>query len=84
MIVVGRGELSPERKVPDMIITAKFSSVCPCCSVRIVAGTEVEWSKGEKARHVACRSSPRRGSYGWDGVVGSSSYYTSGQYDEES
>jgi hypothetical protein len=22
--------------------------------------------------------------YGWDGVVGSSSYYTSGQYDEDS
>ncbi len=93
-----------------MIIAAKFASVCPCCSARIEVGSKVEWSKGSKARHVACeasapvsatatvsvdplnkpgrargtrRSFPRRGSYGWDGVVGSSSYYTSGQYDEE-
>ena len=82
-----------------MIITAKFASVCPCCSQRIDVGSKVEWTKGSKARHVACtgsaakssaparRSSPRRQDcrrYGWDGVVGSSSYYTSGQYDEDS
>lgn len=40
-----------------MIITAKFASVCPCCSIRIVAGTKVEWSKGSPARHVACSGS---------------------------
>lgn len=37
-----------------MIITAKFASVCPCCSVRIDVGSKVEWSKGAKAVHVAC------------------------------
>ncbi len=37
-----------------MIITAKFASVCPCCNVRIVAGSKVEWSKGSPAKHVAC------------------------------
>lgn len=54
-----------------MIITAKFASVCPCCSSRISVGEKVEWSKGEKARHAACagkavtaaRSTARR-SYG--------------------
>ena len=37
-----------------MIITAKFASVCPCCSARIDIGSKVEWSKGAKAVHVAC------------------------------
>ncbi len=37
-----------------MIITAKFASVCPCCSSRIAVGAKVEWSRGEKAKHVAC------------------------------
>lgn len=37
-----------------MIITAKFASVCPCCSVRIDVGSKVEWSKGAKVVHVAC------------------------------
>lgn len=41
-----------------MIITAKFASVCPCCSARIDVGTKVEWSKGSKARHVTCASAP--------------------------
>lgn len=41
-----------------MIITAKFASVCPCCSIRIVAGSKVEWSKGSPARHVACSAAP--------------------------
>lgn len=83
-----------------MTITAKFASVCPCCGARIVPGTRVEWSKGSPAKHVACvgkpvaatASRPVRPSYGrqdcrkygWDGRVGSSSYYTSGQYDEDS
>lgn len=37
-----------------MIITAKFASVCPCCSQRIVTGSRVEWSKGSPAKHVDC------------------------------
>ena len=40
-----------------MIITAKYASVCPCCSIRIVAGSKVEWSKGSPARHVGCAGS---------------------------
>jgi hypothetical protein len=82
-----------------MIISAKFASVCPCCNARIVPGTKVEWTKGSKARHVTCQpvsttnmqspTAPRSRTadcrrYGWDGVRGSSSYYSSGQYDEES
>ncbi len=60
---------------------------------------QVMWSKGAKAAHPSCaargvpaaasRSAYRRGvasarAYGWDGVVGSSSYYSSGRYDDES
>ncbi|OGR95483.1 MAG: hypothetical protein A2V88_15340 [Elusimicrobia bacterium RBG_16_66_12] len=41
-----------------MTITAKFASVCPCCNVRIQPGSKVEWTKGSKARHVACASRP--------------------------
>lgn len=83
-----------------MIITAKFASVCPCCSARIAVGEKVEWERGSKARHAACAGKPaapttaRRSAYsrgygtsrqyGWDGVVGSPSYYSSGQYDEDS
>lgn len=87
-----------------MIITAKFSTICPCCNSRIQAGEKVEWTKGSKAVHAACAGSApvavpsaprtrRNGAngrrvdcrrYGWDGVHGSSSYYTSGQYDEDS
>lgn len=37
-----------------MVITAKFASVCPCCNARIEVGSKVEWTKGSKARHVAC------------------------------
>jgi hypothetical protein len=37
-----------------MIITAKFASVCPCCSVRIHVGSKVEWKSGSPAKHVAC------------------------------
>ena len=37
-----------------MVITAKFASVCPCCSQRIVPGSKVEWAKGSPARHTAC------------------------------
>ena len=41
-----------------MIITAKFASVCPCCSQRIVPGSKVEWSKGSPAKHTACAQGP--------------------------
>lgn len=41
-----------------MIITAKFPAVCPCCSGRINAGDKIEWSKGEKAKHVGCAGKP--------------------------
>jgi len=37
-----------------MIITAKFASVCPCCSNRIAIGSKVEWERGAKAKHAAC------------------------------
>lgn len=84
-----------------MTITAKFSTICPCCNQRIEAGSKVEWTKGSKARHVACAAKPGATSapsgqgrtstertymrkYGWDGNRNSSSYYTSGMYDEES
>jgi hypothetical protein len=41
-----------------MIITAKYASVCPCCSQRIVPGTKVEWAKGSPAKHGACSQGP--------------------------
>lgn len=37
-----------------MIINAKFTSTCPCCSKMIQVGQRVEWSKGEKAVHAVC------------------------------
>lgn len=40
-----------------MVITARFASFCPCCNARIEVGSKVEWSKGAKARHVACAGS---------------------------
>lgn len=40
-----------------MTITAKFPSVCPSCHGRIQAGQQIEWAKGEKARHTDCTSS---------------------------
>lgn len=44
-----------------MVITAKFASVCPACNARIEVGSKVEWTKGEKARHVSCGSSTAAG-----------------------
>jgi len=37
-----------------MLITAKFASNCPNCGVHMPEGSEVEWVKGEKARHRVC------------------------------
>lgn len=41
-----------------MIITAKFASVCPGCSRRILVGEKVEWSRGSRACHAACAGQP--------------------------
>lgn len=41
-----------------MVINAKFASFCPCCSARIEVGSKIEWSRGEKAKHVACVGTP--------------------------
>lgn len=38
-----------------MQITAKFSSICPCCNQPLEAGSKVEWQKGQRARHIACQ-----------------------------
>lgn len=37
-----------------MIITAKFESTCPTCRQPIRVGSEVEWTRGVQAQHVAC------------------------------
>lgn len=37
-----------------MQITAKYASTCPDCGGAIALGSEVEWERGEKARHVKC------------------------------
>lgn len=47
----------PPRKTTTMTISAKFATVCPCCNNRINVGDKVEWTKGSKARHVACAAS---------------------------
>lgn len=38
----------------NMQINARFASVCPVCQDRIQVGTLVEWSRGNKAKHVTC------------------------------
>ena len=55
-----------------MIITAKFASVCPCCSNRIAVGVKVEWAKGSPARHVSCAGAKPVYSYAIDGPARSS------------
>lgn len=37
-----------------MTITAKFASVCPSCGKPIKPGQQVEWERGQKARHTDC------------------------------
>lgn len=37
-----------------MTITAKYTSRCPLCSNSITPGDQVEWQRGEKARHTKC------------------------------
>lgn len=37
-----------------MIIKAKFASKCPVCSKPLAVGDDVEWQKGEKAKHPTC------------------------------
>jgi hypothetical protein len=55
-----------------MVITAKFASFCPCCSARIEVGSKVEWSRGEKARHVTCTGSAKPSAAKSRGFVGTS------------
>ncbi len=40
-----------------MTITAKYAAICPVCNGPINPGSQIEWSKGTKARHTACSSS---------------------------
>ncbi|QSF43498.1 hypothetical protein [Paenibacillus tianjinensis] len=42
-----------------MVIKAKFASICPVCSKGIEVGSNVEWSKGQKATHAGC-SKPQK------------------------
>jgi hypothetical protein len=37
-----------------MTITAKFPGTCPACGGYITPGERVEWSKGQRARHLNC------------------------------
>lgn len=37
-----------------MLIVAKFNSTCPVCNEYINAGENVEWTKGQKAKHPSC------------------------------
>jgi hypothetical protein len=41
-----------------MTITAKFASTCPVCNCAISPGTQVEWERGQKARHTKCPAAP--------------------------
>ena len=43
-----------------MVITAKFSSVCPQCGRAIDVGDQVEWAKGSRACHVGCSGTKAR------------------------
>lgn len=62
-----------------MTITAKFSGFCPCCNGRINAGDKVEWTKGAKAKHVACANSGAQSAV-VSNVVRVGSYAANGQY----
>lgn len=42
-----------------MTITARYATVCPCCSQPIAPGAQVEWAKGSPAKHVACAGGSR-------------------------
>lgn len=39
-----------------MTITAKFASRCAACGHAIAPGAQIEWTKGESARHTSCAS----------------------------
>ena len=41
-----------------MTITAKYAATCPACHLAIAAGSKIEWSKGNPAKHSACAASP--------------------------
>lgn len=42
-----------------MKITAKYSSVCPVCCGYIDVGEDIEWTRGQKARHILCAQGGR-------------------------
>jgi len=37
-----------------MTITARYQTQCPACRQTIRPGEQVEWTRGEKARHTRC------------------------------
>lgn len=37
-----------------MTITARFSSACSACGQPIAVGSQIEWERGNKARHTDC------------------------------
>lgn len=51
---------------------------------RLVAGAGTTKSKSSRSSRYNSIEQTYRRRYGWDGVRGSRSYYTSGMYDEES
>jgi len=45
-----------------MVIRAKYSGVCADCGEEIAVGAEIEWSRGQPARHVSCpQTAPQDG-----------------------
>lgn len=42
-----------------MTITAKFAGTCPACGRPIAVGSQIEWERGAKARHMTCTSPAR-------------------------
>ena len=42
----------------EMIIKAMYQSICPRCGGRILPGTDVEYQRGQKAKHMQCASPP--------------------------
>jgi hypothetical protein len=39
-----------------MTMFAKFAGLCTACAGRIVRGDQIEWRKGQGARHVCCNA----------------------------
>jgi hypothetical protein len=41
-----------------MTITARYASRCATCSRPIAVGEQIEWTKGQPARHPGCAARP--------------------------